>query len=113
MKLIEKEEELKNELKSIGFDYGIGATDNRFVVQYLDNKSGATIRQPTYYQSPLEPIRTLQEFCNSLKFPVQDVCINLFGVCTKDKLCEIVPLDFELSPYLYYKKSEEVETSDK
>lgn len=104
MKLIEHEEELKNILKEIGYDYGIGATSNRFLVQYLDNKSGVTLRNATYYSSPIEPIRSLQDFCSQMKFPASDVCINLFGVCHQDKLTDITPLDLELSPYLYYSK---------
>lgn len=113
MKLIEREEELKNILKDFGFDYGIGATSNRFLVQYLDNKSGVTLRNATYYNSPIDPIRSLQDFCNQMKFPAGDVCINLFGVCKQDKLTEITPLDLELSPYLYYSKPEGSKSSSK
>lgn len=113
MKLIDKEEELKNILKEFGFEYGIGATTNRFLVQYLDNKSGVTLRNATYYNSPIEPIRSLQDFCNQMKFPANDVCINLFGVCSQDNLTKITPLDLELSPYLYYSKPEDSQSSSK
>lgn len=102
--LIEKLEEL-NCLISDDIKQG-----KNCVLAVFDNKSDIVI-QYVIVKHPLDFIRNLNEISKNLRLPVSDMDINLIGFVSSDcKLSEVEDI-VEISPYVYFKKPEDVDVS--
>lgn len=100
--MFEDEVELKKELDNKGFRYGIGE-HSRFVVDFLDNKSGKPI-STVVSDSPISAIRNYAQILKETHLPSDDVDIVLVLAFKEDS---VEYLNWYLSPYLYYTKTVE------
>ena len=108
------EVELKKMLAKEGFVYGIVGSNDKFVIVYRDNKSGALIYQGIY-DSPIVALRDLNTIVPQIKIPLQDIAIQLV-LCFNPSDLKKKPMQFTdivlLSPYMYFKKKDDVENID-
>lgn len=109
----EDEVELKKMLDKNGFRYGGIGYNDKFVIVYRDNKSGALIYQGIY-DSPIVALRDLNTIVPQIKIPLTDIAIQLV-LCFNPSDLKKKPMQFNdivlLSPYMYFKK-EDVEKTD-
>lgn len=98
------ESKLKKELDSYGLRYGDNMnTTHNYVCTFVDNKSGVVLSE-RLYKTPIAAVRDFNAVIEATKFPLDDITLQLNGVLIDSKK-EYIPLEFELSPYLYFKKS--------
>lgn len=106
MKTIETLKELNDFLK---FDES--GCDYECVLRVYDNKSDVLL-QTVVVKHPIIFIRGLQEFCKSVSLPVSDVSVHLVGyISLRNNLLEVNDI-CEISPFIYFKKPEEIKNSD-
>lgn len=102
----EDEIELKKMLDKNGFRYGELSVNDKYVIVYRDNKSGALIYQGIY-DSPIVALRDLNTIIPQIKIPLQDIAVQLV-LCFNPSDMKKKPLQFTdlvlLSPYMYFKK---------
>lgn len=103
------EVELKKMLDKNGFRYGGVGYNDKFVIVYRDNKSGALIYQGIY-DSPIVALRDLNTIVPQIKIPLQDIAIQLV-LCFNPSDIKKKPMQFTdvvlLSPYMYFKKKDD------
>lgn len=107
-KLFEDEIALKHFLNDYGFRYGEIGCNDKYVIYFRDNKSGAPIFQGIF-DSPITALRDLNTVVPQVKIPLDDIMVQLvlvFNPSDNNKR----PVQFKelvcLSPYLYFKKKE-------
>lgn len=105
MKIIENLKEL-NEILRVSNNGG----DEECILRIFDNKSDVLL-QTVCVKHPVSFIRNLPDFAKNCNIPVSDISIQLIGYishcCNLSEVEDIV----EISPYVYFKKPEEVENS--
>lgn len=108
------EVELKKFLLKAGFTYDLLGSNDKYVIVYRDGKSGALIYQGIY-DSPIVAIRDLNTIVPQVKIPVSDIVIQLVLAYNPSDFKK-KPVQFSdivvLSPYLYFKKPDEIENKE-
>lgn len=86
--------------------------DDECVLRIYDNKSNILL-QSVVVKHPIIFVRGIQDFCKSCNLPVSDVSIQLVGFISH--LSELTSIDeiCEISPYVYFKKPDDVNESSK
>lgn len=106
--VFDDEFELKKMLDSHGFRYGEVGSNDKFVIVYRDNKSGALIYQGIY-DSPIVALRDLNTIVPQIKIPLQDIAIQLVLAFNPSDMNK-KPYQWNdlilLSPYMYFKKQD-------
>lgn len=107
-KLFEDEIALKHFLNDYGFRYGEIGCNDKYIIYFRDNKSGAPIFQGIF-DSPISALRDLNTVVPQVKIPLDEIMIQLvlvFNPSDNNKR----PIQFKelvcLSPYLYFKKKD-------
>lgn len=86
------------------------SSDKECILRIYDNKSDVLL-QTIVVKHPVIFIRGIQEFCKSTNLPVSDISVRLVGFISEEfNLGEIEEV-IEISPYVYFKKPEEVSSS--
>lgn len=111
------EVELKKFLLKHGFIYGTVGSNDKYVIVYRDNKSGALIYQGIY-DSPIVSLRDLNTIIPQIKLPLKDIMVQLVLAFNpsdpKKKPVQFTDLVI-LDPFMYFDKpkdNEEVVSSD-
>lgn len=103
--LFENEVQLKKHLDTFGVRYDDKLNgSNLYVCTFFDNKSGTKLTQGLY-QTPIAACRDFNKVIEATKFPLDDLDLVLHGVLVSD-CTEYIPLNIQLSPYLYFKKQD-------
>lgn len=97
------------DLKSLN-DVLVGYGEEECILRIYDNKSDILL-QTVVVKHPVIFIRGIQDFCKSVSLPVSDISVQLIGFVSKE--CNLFNIDdiCEISPYVYFKKPEEEESS--
>lgn len=104
--LYEDEIALKKMLDDFHVRYGDKMNDWKFVIQFEDNKGSFSVITEGVYKSPIAGIRDYNTVIKSTKLNPDDISIHLvLAYNEKEAHCFN---EAYLSPYLYYKKPEEV-----
>lgn len=77
------------------------------ILAIKDNKSDITI-QSVIVKHPIDFLRNLNEYSNNLRIPVSDMSLLLVGYISSCFNLEEVDDIVEISPYVYFKRPEEV-----
>lgn len=109
--LFEDEIALKKMLDEFGVRYGDKMNKWRFVVAFEDNKGNFSDISCSVYSSPIVALRDYSTILKNTKLPADDVSIHLILAFSEDKTEKFN--DCYLSPYLYYKKPDEVNATEK
>lgn len=103
------EVELKKFLLKDGFIYGTVGSNDKFVIVYRDNKSGALIYQGIY-DSPIVALRDLNTILPQIKLPLKDVMVQLVLAFNPSDMKK-KPIQFTdlviLDPFMYFEKPKE------
>ena len=86
------------------------AQDYECILRVYDNKSDVLL-QTIVVKHPVIFIRGLQDFCKSVNLPVSDVVVYFVGFISPDSNLSEIPDIVEVSPYVYFKKPKEDDSS--
>lgn len=98
--------ELTSEYEELRYCYGL-SDDDECIIRLYDNKSNVHL-QSIIISHPIALLRNLPDFSKNLNIPISDLEINLIGFIAPSGDFSKIPDNIVISPYLYYKKPDEV-----